>query len=143
MTPLDPDRRSAVTAGSPLSPISLDLVFKMSRRGLTASATYVIDAKHYLDDKGDIAPVRGPARKMADFVTSVIAHASNFDRSDDTDGPVCFRCRKRDNRRVDTGIAEDDAVVWHCPACASQGRISNWQRTFWDLSQGAPSDSEA
>jgi ribosomal protein L37AE/L43A len=101
---------------------------------------YVIDARHYLDDKGGIAPGRGPARKMADFVTAVIARASNFDRADDTAGPVCFRCRKRDHRRVDTGITEDDVVVWHCPACGTQGRISDWQRTFWDLSQGSLSD---
>jgi hypothetical protein len=101
---------------------------------------YVIDARHYLDDKGNIAPERGPARKMADFVTSVIAHASNFDRPDDAPAPACFRCRKRDNRCVDTGIGEDDAVVWHCPACGTQSRISNWQRTFLDLSQSAPSD---
>jgi hypothetical protein len=40
-------------------------------------AMYVIDARHYLDDKGNIAPGRGAARKMADFVTSVIAHASD------------------------------------------------------------------
>ena len=41
---------------------------------------YVIDTRHYLDDKGDIGPEKGPARNMADFVTSVIAHASDFDR---------------------------------------------------------------
>jgi hypothetical protein len=101
---------------------------------------YMIDAGHYLDDKGDIAPKRGPARRMADFVTSVIAHASDFDRPDGSPGPVCFRCRKRDNRCVDTGIAEDDTVVWHCPACGTEGRISNWQGTFWDLDRSAPSD---
>jgi hypothetical protein len=112
----------------------------MRQRGPAIAAMYVIDAKHHLDDKGDIAPERGPARKMADFVTSVIAHASNFDRPDGTPGPVCFRCGKRDNRCVDTGIAEDDAVVWHCPACGTEGRISNWQGTFWDLSRSAPSD---
>jgi hypothetical protein len=101
---------------------------------------YVIDARHYLDDRGAIAPERGPARKMADFVTSVIAHASDFDRRDSTPGPVCFRCRKRDDRRVDTGIAKDEAVVWHCPTCGTEGHISNWQGTFWDLSRSAPSD---
>jgi hypothetical protein len=52
---------------------------------------YVIDARHYLDDRGAIAPERGPARKMADFITSVIAHASDFDRPDGIPGPVCFR----------------------------------------------------
>ncbi len=31
---------------------------------------YVIDLTHYLDAKGAIAPERGPARKMADFLTA-------------------------------------------------------------------------
>ncbi len=101
---------------------------------------YVIDAKHYLTESGDIAPQRGPARKMADFVTAVVAHASDFDRPEETPGPVCFKCRKRDDRRVDTGIADDDVIIWHCTACGTVGRISNWQGTFWDLSLGAPSD---
>jgi len=101
---------------------------------------YVIDLTHYLDDKGAIAPERGPARKIADFFTAVVAHASDFDRPDDVSGPLCFKCRKRDRRSVDTGIAEGDVVVWHCAACGTEGRISNWQGTFWDLSQGRPAD---
>ena len=47
---------------------------------------YVIDARHYLNDKGNIAAERGAARKMADFMTSVVAHASDFDRPDNTPG---------------------------------------------------------
>ena len=101
---------------------------------------YVIDARHYLNDKGDIAVERGPARKMAAFVTSAIAHASDLDRHDASPGPVCFKCRKRDDHRVETAIAEDEVVIWHCPACGTQGRISNWEGTFWDLSSGMPSD---
>jgi len=31
-----------------------------------------------------------------------------------------------------------DVVVWRCLACGSEGRISNWQGTLWDLSQGTP-----
>ena len=54
-------------------------------------------------------------------------------------GPLCFECRKRDQRVVETAITEDDVVVGHCPACNTEGRISNWQGTFWDLSQGPPS----
>ena len=41
---------------------------------------YVIDRTHYLDAKGAIAPERGPARRFADFITAVIAHATDFDR---------------------------------------------------------------
>jgi hypothetical protein len=115
-------------------------LMKMKQRGPATAAMYVIDARHYLDDKGNIAPKRGPARKLAEFVTSVIAHACDLDRPDGTPGPPCFRCRKRDNRRVDTGIGEDDAVVWRCPACGTEGRISNWQGTFWDLSRSASAD---
>ena len=100
---------------------------------------YAIDLTHYLDAKGSIAPERGPARKMADFLTAVVAHASDYDRSDNTPGTICFKCPKRDRRIVDTGITEDDVVVWRCPACGTKGQISNWQDTFWDLSQGSPS----
>ena len=101
---------------------------------------YVIDLAHYLDPRGAIAPERGPARKFADFVTGVVAHATDFDRPDETAGPLCFKCRKRDRRAVDTFITEDDLVVWHCVTCNTEGQISNWQGTFWDLTSGQPSD---
>ena len=100
---------------------------------------YVIDLAHYLEAKGAIAPERGLARKMAEFATAVVAHASDFDRSDDLPGPHCFKCRKRDQRVVDVGISEGDVVVWRCRACGTEGQISNWQGTFWDLSHGTPS----
>ena len=101
---------------------------------------YVIDVRHYLNDKGDIAVKRGPARKMVDFVTAVIAHASDFDRPEEAPGPTCFKCRQRDDRRVETGMADDEIVVWCCPACVTHARISGWQGTFCDDSQGMPSD---
>ena len=100
---------------------------------------YLIDLTHYLDTKGSFAPECGPARKMANFLTAVVAHASDFDRPDDTPGPACFKCRKRDDRRVETGMTGDEAIVWRCPACGIEGRLSNWQDTFWDLSRGTPS----
>jgi hypothetical protein len=31
----------------------------------TATRMYVIDARHFLDDKGAIAPDKGPARTLA------------------------------------------------------------------------------
>jgi hypothetical protein len=48
---------------------------------------YVMDLTHFLDAKGAIAPERGPARKMADFLTAVVAHASDFDRPRRRAGP--------------------------------------------------------
>ena len=97
---------------------------------------YVIDARHFLNDKGDIGPERGPGRKMADFVTAVIAHESDFDRPD-TPGPVCFQCRKSP---VDTVMADLGVILWRCPRCTTNGSVSHWRGTFWDLSQGSPAD---
>ena len=95
---------------------------------------YVIDLTHYLDERGAIAPQRGPARKFADFVTAVVADATNFDRPEEAPGPLCFKCRKRDQHFVATTVTEDDLVIWHCVACGTQGQISKWQGSFWDLS---------
>jgi hypothetical protein len=103
-------------------------------RSITTGVLYVIDLTHYLDARGAIAPERGPARKLADFVTGVVAHATDFDRSDSAPGPLCFKCRKSDRRAVETAITEDDRVIWRCMTCGTEGQISNWQRTFWDLS---------
>lgn len=97
---------------------------------------YVIDALHFLNDKGDIGPSRGPARKMADFVTAVVAHESDFDRPD-SPRPVCFKCRKCP---VETMTTDNDVILWRCPGCSAEGSVSNWQGTFRDLSQGSPSD---
>jgi hypothetical protein len=99
---------------------------------------YVIDLTHDLDARGAIAPERGPARRLSDFLTAVVAHASDVDRSDDAPGPVCFTCRKRDRRVVGTGLAEDDVVVWRCLSCGIEGRTSNRQDAFRDSSQGTP-----
>ncbi len=105
-------------------------------RDRCARAVYVIDVRHFLDDRGDIGPERGPARAMSEFVTAVIAHGSDFDRPDGP-GPVCLECRKSP---VDTTMADDEAISWRCPHCAAEGSVSNWQGTFWDLSRGSPSD---
>lgn len=102
---------------------------------------YVIDLTHYLDARGAIAPARGPARKMADFLTAVVAHATDLDRSAHAPGPACFKCGKRNQHGVATGITNDDHVIaWRCLACGTQGQISNWRGTFWDLSRSTPSN---
>ena len=91
---------------------------------------YITDARHFLDDKGAIAPRRGPAKAMADFHAGVIAYATDYDET----GVVaahCFKCKKVEVR---IARAQDDAIVWSCPRCKSEGRISNWQGTLWDLS---------
>ncbi len=92
---------------------------------------YFTDARHFLDDKGAIAPLRGPAKAMADFHAGVIAYATDFDDVGVT-LPRCFKCKKG---KVEAALAQDDAIAWHCTGCQAEGRISNWQGTLWDLSE--------
>lgn len=104
---------------------------------------YVINARHYLNDKGAIAPEKGAAKKMAEFVTAVVAHASNFDRAEDIPGPLCQRCKKSEGQHVETAMDDDEIISWFCLACGTEGRISGWQGPFWDLTQSAASDGTA
>lgn len=91
---------------------------------------YISDARHFLDDKGALAPLRGPAKAMAEFDSGVIAYATDFDDVG-VMLPRCFKCKRG---TVWAELAQDDAIVWHCPCCQTEGRISNWQGTLWDLS---------
>jgi ribosomal protein L37AE/L43A len=90
---------------------------------------YITDLKHFLDSRGAIGPNKGPARAMAQFQTDVVAFSTNTAGSA-LDAPTCFKCRKI---AVQAVLARDDAVVWKCPRCETEGRISNWQGTLWDL----------
>ena len=92
---------------------------------------YITDAKHFLDNKGAIAPLKGPARAMADFHASVIAYASDIGNT----GVLAARCFKCKKDTVEAALAQDDAILWRCPRCSAEGRISNWQGTLWDLSE--------
>jgi hypothetical protein len=80
---------------------------------------YVIDLTHYLDEKGAIAPRIGPARKIANFLTAVVAHASDPERPEETPGPLCFKCRKRNQSAVATGINTGKQIIWYCPTCGT------------------------
>ena len=90
---------------------------------------YITDLTHVLDGSGAIAPIKGAARAMAQFLVDVVAHAT--DESDASlAAPTCFKCKKGPVTAV---RAADDAVVWKCPKCEAEGRISKWQGTLWDL----------
>ena len=52
----------------------------------------------------------------------------------DGDGIGECRCNKCKKGIVIAEIAPDDAIEWFCESCGHEGRISNWRRSFWDLS---------
>ena len=66
---------------------------------------------------------------MAQFQVDVVAHASDA-TTEVLPAPKCFKCKKA---TVEAVRAQDDAIVWFCPRCRSEGRISNWQGSLWDL----------
>ena len=92
-------------------------------------AMYITDLQHFLDTTGVIGPTQGPARAMAQFHADVVAYASDATGRASA-APRCFKCKKSG---VDAGLAADGAIVWACPNCRTEGRISNWQGTLWDL----------
>jgi len=91
---------------------------------------HITDLTHFLDKSGAIGPVKGPALTMAQFLVNVVAHASDATGNTLT-APTCFKCKKN---VVEAVRAHDDAIVWACPACRTEGRISNWKGSLWDLS---------
>lgn len=90
---------------------------------------YITDLRHFLDAAGAIGPTKGPARAMAQFHADVVAHSSAATGQAPA-APRCFKCKKIG---VDAGLAADAAIVWACPKRRTEGRISNWQGTLWDL----------
>lgn len=90
---------------------------------------YITDAKHFLDEKGALGPQKGPAKAMAEFHANAITYATAADTAGVV-APTCFKCKKS---AVKVAIAPDGAICWSCSRCNAEGRISNWRRTLWDL----------
>ncbi len=125
-----PRRASAVRGGTN----AVEAGAALCTRRIVTHVTYVIDLTHYLDARGAIAPERGPARKLADFVTAVVVQASDLERADSVPGPLCFGRCTQDRPAVEAALTEDDPMIWRCTACRTEGQVSHWQGTFWDLS---------
>jgi hypothetical protein len=87
---------------------------------------YITDASHFLDAKGAIAPQRGPARKMAEFLGNVIVAATLPGQG--SDQAKCRKCRAA----IETSIVGGE-IQWRCSSCQESGRISNWRHTLWDM----------
>jgi len=88
----------------------------------------------FLAPNGTIAPTTGRALRLAQFFAEIVAQASNYEE------PTTIVCRRRPKRRpcgtpltlfFDT---DNFDVLWFCPSCDDNGRISGWQGTFWDNS---------
>lgn len=88
---------------------------------------YITDATHFLDAKGAIGPQRGPGRKLAEFLGSVIVAATLPDPG--ATRPACRKC----SAPIEAARGADDEIQWRCSACTEAGRITNWRNTLWDM----------
>lgn len=91
----------------------------------------ITDATHFLDAKGAIGPQRGPGRKLAEFLGSVIVAASLPNPR--AHRPVCMKCAGA----IEAAVGATDEIQWQCSACPETGRISNWRHTLWDMSMSS------
>lgn len=88
----------------------------------------------FVDAHGVIMPKRGRALRLAQFFTEIVAQASNYD------APTTILCRRRPRRRPCGTVLtlffdlDTNDVLWFCPDCDDNGRISGWEGTFWDNS---------
>jgi hypothetical protein len=98
--------------------------------GMVRPARHITDARHFLDEKGAIAPRRGPAKVVADFHAGWIAYGTDFDDTR-VPAPTCSKCKKTVFQFM---MAQDDANLWSCPHCSAEGRVSSWRGTLRDLS---------
>lgn len=94
---------------------------------------YITDLTHFLDEKGAIAAMPAPARRLAEFLGRVVATGSAPAALDEAGNAEC-RCNKCKKGSVIAEIAADDAIECFCGSCGHDGRIANWRRSFWDLS---------
>ena len=103
--------------------------------------TLVTDLTHFLTEDGAIVPMPAPARRLADFLTLLVANASN--PPTDALSVQKVACRRRTGRKPCVGEItadvdpETDEIFWSCPVCGDNGIIGNWQKSFWDCSGDA------
>ena len=90
--------------------------------------------RDYLAPNGTLAASSPSGLRLAEYWAAIVAQASNYDE------PTSLRCRRWPGRRPCAGLltiffdVEIFDVLWFCPACGDNGRISGWEGTFWDNS---------
>ena len=100
--------------------------------------TFVSDARHFLDDEGEIANATRPVALIASFLRSVVGwgtmrHALIPERTNVTCRKVSgrLRCRGEIHAYIDP---RSGAILYECPDCGDNGVISGWEETTWNRS---------
>jgi hypothetical protein len=94
-----------------------------------------VHLRDYLEPSGTLAALSPRGLRLAKYWTEIVAQASNYD------APTTLRCRRRPGRQPCGGLltlffdVDTFDVLWFCPVCDDNGRISGWEGTFWDNSE--------
>ncbi len=104
----------------------------MSRPTAARVETYVTNITHYLDESGELAPLPGPALKLASFLTLLIEAATCTPSASEHDSGI--RCRAKACRGIirTVLVPGQDEISWNCPVCGQNGVIRNWYNTKWN-----------
>ena len=96
--------------------------------------TWVTDITHFIEN-GALAPdLPGPARRLAEYLGSIIVAATTASGVKGRQRP---RCRRRPRRQPCQGavfhrLDPDDRIAWECSGCGDNGFIAKWRCTIWD-----------
>ena len=100
--------------------------------------TMMTDSRHFVDERGTLARMPGPALRLACFLRAIVGWVSRFGGTlERTNVP----CRRTPRHRPCTGeiIAglgnSPDQIVWQCPECGDNGVIHGWRGSRWDRSR--------
>ena len=101
--------------------------------------SFVIHLPHYLDERGELGQMPGPAISLALFFGSIVSWVSGWPGPHGERTNVSCR-RQRDKPRC-TGeiyarLTAGHAILFRCSACGEDGTISGWRGTRWDRSPG-------
>jgi len=97
--------------------------------------TWITNIQHFLNEEGDIVPIEGPARKIAEYTGEIISCITSSGKDA---GTLQCKCRRRPNHKKCEGIIEayiekaTNEIFWRCSMCHDNGRISHWEETYWD-----------
>lgn len=109
------------------------------RAAVRSHEMFVSDLQHFLDLPDDVP---GPARRMAERLTSIVRAATAGDAG--ADWVSALPCDRRPGRRPCLGhiaVLRTDvppSIAWWCTSCGDEGVISGWERSPYDLRHRNP-----
>lgn len=99
--------------------------------------TWFTQLRHFLDDSDEFWNSKGPARKLAEYLCSIVKAATS--KVLEISFPTGIRCRRRPKRKPCQGEVyafldnKKNVIEWYCPLCKDNGYISDWENTKWDM----------